>query len=247
VSSNFRDSRFYQIDPIRKTARLFIDGPSLGMSRAGNCVVDEGCVWVSEVDGCRIWRFDATGKPMLKLGNGEAGFQSDIADFDEVRFSWIYDMRRGPDGNIYVLDSRNFAVRMIDLRLNRVRTVAGTGKPGYDGDGGDARLATFRSSPAACFDGPISLSLDEEGNIFVGDKFNRVVRMIERAHNAITTIAGHTTSTSDKANAPEERDPLAVRPPKISSMEYFDGRLLVPTDLSENSGDLVVLTKRPSS
>ena len=69
---------------------------------------------------------------------------------------------------------------MIDLPLNRVRTVAGTGKPGYEGDGGDPRLATFGSNPSARFDGPISLSLDKEGNILVGDRFSRVVRMIER-------------------------------------------------------------------
>jgi hypothetical protein len=248
VSSNFKDSHFYQIDPIRKTARLFIDGPSLGMKHAGNCVVDhQGCVWVNEVDGCRIWRFDSTGKPTLKLGDGEPGFQSDISDFDEVRFSWIYDMRKGPEGNIYVLDSRNFAVRTIDLRLSRVRTIAGTGKPGYEGDGGDPKLATFGSDPSARFDGPISLSLDNQGNIFVGDRFNRVVRMIERSSNTISTIAGDTTSASEKPNDPRERDPMALRLPKISSMDFFDERLFVPTDLGDNAGDLVVLRKKPGS
>jgi hypothetical protein len=77
-------------------------------------VDDEGCVWVNEVEGCRVWRFDSTGKAVMTLGDGKPGFQSGIADFDEVRFNWIYDIRRGPDGNIHVLDRRNFAVRMID-------------------------------------------------------------------------------------------------------------------------------------
>ena len=57
-------------------------------------------------------------------------------------------MRRGPDGNIYVLDSRNFAIRLIDLKTHVVKTIAGMGKTGYDGDNGDALNATFGSSPA---------------------------------------------------------------------------------------------------
>jgi len=63
-------------------------------------------------------------------------------NFGEAKFHWIYDIRRGPDGNIYVLDSRNFAVRLIDLKNRKVKTIAGTGKAGYEGDRGKALNAT---------------------------------------------------------------------------------------------------------
>jgi hypothetical protein len=244
VMSNFGDSRLYRIIPNDLEARLFTDGSAMGMKHAGNCVVDdEGYVWVNEVEGCRIWKFDPTGKPVLILGNGEPGFQSDVVDSDNAKFSWIYDMRKGPDGNIYVLDSGNFAVRMIDVRTNRVSTLAGTGKSGYEGDGRDPKLATFGSDPSARFDGPISLSLDAEGNIYVGDRFNRVVRMIDRRANDIHTIAGDGTTRSEETNNPNERDPLALRLPKISSMDYFNGHLFVPTDLADDTGDLIVLRR----
>ena len=242
--SNFGDARLYHIDVERKKAELFVDGLKIGMKDVGNCVVDnEGMVWVNEVKGCKIWRFDNTGKPVLTLGDGTPGFQSGEVDFDEVRFSWIYDIRRGPDGNIYVLDSRNFAVRSIDLKRRAVNTLSGTGKPGYQGDNGDALNATFGSNPRERFDGPISLSLDEEGNIFVGDRQNHVVRMIDGKSRTIRTIAGNYNSIKGMKNNPEEKDPLRLNLPEISSMDYYDGHLFVPTDLTPEEGDLAVLRK----
>jgi hypothetical protein len=244
IVSNFGDARLYRVDVERRKAELFVDGSSVGMKDAGNCVVDdEDSVWVNEVKGCRIWRFDNTGKPVLTLGDGNQGFQSDAVDFSEAKFSWIYDIRRGPDGNIYVLDSRNFAVRFIDLNRHVVSTLAGTGKPGYDGDGGNALNATFGSNPVARFDGPISLSLGEEGNIFVGDRQNHVVRMIQRKLGTIRTIAGNYNSVKGKSNDPDEKDPLKLNLPEISSMDYYEGHLFIPTDLSPETGDLAVLIR----
>jgi hypothetical protein len=132
IVSNFDDARLYRIDVGRMKTELFVDGSRIGMKDVGNCVVDnEGLVWVNEVKGCKIWRFDSTHKPVLTLGDGIPGFRSGAVDFGEVKFSWIYDIRRGPDGNICVLDSKNFAVRSIDLKRRVVNTLAGTGKAGY--------------------------------------------------------------------------------------------------------------------
>jgi hypothetical protein len=242
--SNFGDAHIYRVDIERKKADLFVDGSGIGMKDAGNCVVDnEGLVWVNEVRGCKVWRFDGTGRPALTLGDGKRGFQSREADFEEARFGWICDIRRGPDGNIYVLDSANFAVRLISLARSTVTTLAGTGKPGYEGDDGDASNATFGSDPTVRFDGPISLSLDEEGNIFVGDRQNHVVRMISRNSGIIRTIAGKHDSVKGMNNNPEEKDPLRLNLPEISSMDYWNGQLFVPTDLSPGTGELAVLKK----
>lgn len=244
IESNFGNNLLFRIDPGKMEAKLFSDGSALGMKNAGNCVVDdEGCVWVNEVEGCKVWRFDSKGKSILTLGDGKPGFQPDVVDFEKVRFNWIYDVRRGPDGNIYVLDSKNFAVRMIDIRNRRVFTLAGTGKAGYEGDGGNALSATFGSDPNAKFDGPISMSVDEEGNIFVGDRFNHVVRVIQRKTGIIQTIAGDHKSIDENRNDPKQRDPFKLNLPKISSMDYYDGRLFIPTDLTDDLGDLIVLRK----
>lgn len=242
VTSNFKDAKLHLIDPSKKRAALFVDGLKIGMKDAGNCVIDdEGSVWVNEVRGCKIWRFDRTGKPTLILGNGTSGFQTQKVSFEDARFSWVYDIRRGPDGNIYVLDSKNFAIRLIDPKKQTVNTLAGNGKSGYEGDGTDAKNATFGSNPEARFDGPISMSLDEEGNIFVGDKMNHVVRMVHRKSNIIETIAGNQNSINGQRNNSHEKDPFRLNLPEISSMDYFNRHLFIPTDLKAEEGDLAVL------
>ena len=71
-----------------------------------------------------VVQFDPDGQPVLTLGNGESGFQAEDVSFNEVQFSWVYDIRCGSDGNIYVLDSRNFVVRKIDLRREVVTRTA---------------------------------------------------------------------------------------------------------------------------
>ncbi len=244
VVSNFKTADLYLIDPSTMTARLLVDGHALGMVDMGNCVVDdEGYIWVNEVTGCKLWRFDSAGRPVEVLGDGTPGFRLDPVPFGEARFSWIYDIRRGPDSTIYVLDSRNFAVRVVDVARRCVRTIAGDGRAGYEGDGEDARQARFGGNPQAKFDGPISLSVDEETTVYVGDRFNHVVRMIDGTTGIISTIAGTRWAKEGQANEPSELDPLRVNLPKISSMDYCDNRLFVPTDLTGDSGDLVVLRK----
>lgn len=245
IVSNFGDARLLRVDVDKETAESFVDGKEIGMKDAGNCVVDdENTIWVNEVTGCKIWRFNTAGEPILRLGNGTPGFQSGCVDFEEARFNWIYDLRRGPDGNIYVLDSKNFALRMIDLKRCSVQTLAGTGKPGYAGDHGDASNATFGGDPSAGFDGPISLSIDEVGNIFVGDRQNHVVRMINKKTNAVETIAGNHHAAKGKNNNPSETNPLKLNLPEISSMDYHKGCLYVPTDITREEGDLAILTRK---
>ena len=141
--SNFGIARLYRIDTRTMAAELLVDGHALGLVDMGNCVVDrEGCVWVNEVTGCRVWRFDGEGRVVGVLGSGQPGFRPEATSFEDARFSWIYDLRRGPDERLYVLDSRNFALRAIDVGQRLVITLAGTGRAGYSGDGGDAREAT---------------------------------------------------------------------------------------------------------
>ncbi len=85
--------------------------------------------------------------------------------------------------------------------------------------------------------------MDEEKNVYIGDRFNHVVRMIDGITGIISTIAGNHEAYDERANDTNERDPLHLNLPKISSMDYHDNRLFVPTDLAADSGDLVVLRK----
>lgn len=239
VSSN-GTNEIFKVWPDRKSAELLINTRHIGLKYPGNCVYDEqGNIWVNEIEGCRVWKFNLAGEPILTLGNGQPGFQEGTVPFEAAQFNWIYDLRLGPDGNIYVLDSKNFSVRRINMQQGTVSLVVGTGKPGYSGDRGPALTATLGSNSNEYFDGPFSLSLDEEGNIFIGDTYNHVVRMVDHATQQISTIAGRHPAEPNKRTDPLETDPLKLNLPKICGLDYYDSCLFVP----DWSDDLIVLEK----
>ena len=70
---------------------------------------------------------------------------------------------------------------LIDLADGRLHHVAGTGKSGYSGDGGDARKAQLA--------GPKGVALSESG-IFLADTESHTIRVIDRRTNVIRTLVG---------------------------------------------------------
>jgi sugar lactone lactonase YvrE len=96
-----------------------------------------------------------------------------------------------------------------DLKAGLIRTVAGTGVPHWSGDGAEALVA--------CLNEPKSLTLDAEGNLFIADSENHVVRKIDWKTRCIKTIAGCLqkieSGAKDVSHAPTvegvEDDPLA--------------------------------------
>jgi DNA-binding beta-propeller fold protein YncE len=70
----------------------------------------------------------------------------------------------------------------MDLDSLVVRHMAGTGKPGYSGDGGPATAATFN--------GPKGITATPDGLIYVVDTENQAIRLIDTRQNRIYTVAG---------------------------------------------------------
>jgi len=62
----------------------------------------------------------------------------------------------------------------------------------------------------------------------------------------IRTIAGNHNGVKGESNDPDDKNPLKLNLPEISSMDYHHGHLFVPTDLTPESGGLAVLKKGSS-
>jgi sugar lactone lactonase YvrE len=74
-------------------------------------------------------------------------------------------------GNVYISDTGNCAVRMINASTGIINTVAGTlGSCGYSGDNGSATGAQLNS--------PAGISVDGFGDIFIADNQNNAVRVV---------------------------------------------------------------------
>ena len=87
-------------------------------------------------------------------------------------------------GNIYIADSYNNAIRMINRSTGIITTIAGNGTWGGSGDGGPATSAMLRC--------PSSVAIHaSSGNVVIADTWNLAIRMISSRTGIITTIAGN--------------------------------------------------------
>ena len=81
---------------------------------------------------------------------------------------------------VWVADGLRHQILRVDLATGRVSVVAGTGKPGYSGDGGPAARAQLQEV--------VGLALDRAGNLYAADLGNGRVRRIS-PRGTITTVA----------------------------------------------------------
>jgi sugar lactone lactonase YvrE len=89
-------------------------------------------------------------------------------------------------GNMYIADTRNHAVRVVDgagiiHRFAGLGPLSGAGQPGFSGDGGPATDAKLSE--------PRDVAADQDGNIFIADTGNNVIRMVA-PDGTISTVVG---------------------------------------------------------
>jgi streptogramin lyase len=109
-----------------------------------------------------------------------------VAGFSDTQVNNVYGLAIGPDGALYFCDLGNQRIRKIDLKTKRMTTVAGTGQPGYSGDGGPATQATLRA--------PHELVFDKNGDLYIAERDNHVIRKVTMKTGIISTVAGTGTA-----------------------------------------------------
>jgi hypothetical protein len=82
---------------------------------------------------------------------------------------------------LFIAEAGNHCVRRLDLKTGVLTTVAGTGKPGYTGDGGPATRATFNEPYAVVADG---------ADLYIVDRLNAAIRKVDGKTGTVTTVAG---------------------------------------------------------
>ena len=137
------------------------------------------------------------------------------------------------DGNIFVADTFNYTVRKI-TPAGEVTTVAGTaGTNGYaDGVG-----------TAAKFNGPFSVVVDSQGNLFVSDLYNLVVRKIAPDGTVTTPYgqAGIPGRLDGVGTAALFNSPMGVAIDGADNLYVTDSQ--IPPDLSSTSSGNNILRR----
>ena len=126
----------------------------------------------------------STGIVTTVAGNGLSGYNGDGMLATSSRLSGPIGIAIDPStSDLYIADFGNRIIRLVTKSTGVISTIAGTGYPGYSGDGGLATNATFTN--------PEGVDVDPStGNFYVTDEDRGVARMITKSTGIITTIGG---------------------------------------------------------
>jgi sugar lactone lactonase YvrE len=152
------------------------EGDPLAESSAGEA---PGFSQVADLSG--TVRF-VTGEPA-----GRARFSGDGGPALAAQLNFPTAVAVDADGNVYIADTMNHRIRMVEAATGIIRTIAGTGHPRYSGDGGPAMSAGLQDPSAIVLDG-------RRWYLYVADQSNNRIRAVDLRSGVISTVAGNGTA-----------------------------------------------------
>ena len=139
-----------------------------------------GNVYVADNGNNRVRKIDLTGIITTIAGNGIPGYNGDGIAATAGELNHPTAVATDAYGDVFISDSGNGRIREVNSK-GIISTVAGNGKYGFNGDGGQASAAEFAY--------PMGLTVDAAGNIYVADNGNYRIRKINTS-GIVNTIAG---------------------------------------------------------
>jgi sugar lactone lactonase YvrE len=144
---------------------------------------EEGVLYIADQSNNRVRAVDlATGVIRTVAGTGTAGYNGDGAAATETALAGPSGLALASDGTLFIADSFNGRIRAVDPVTGRIRTVVG--------DGGEYRYQGPDEPPSGSLSRPSGITVDEEGNLYVTDSDNHLVRRWDRITGCIERIAG---------------------------------------------------------
>lgn len=156
-------------------------------------LADDGSMYILDQRNQVIRKVDAEGIITTVAGQVKlAGFEGDGGAPLQARFNFPTGSNPQPngsmalhDGKLYIADTLNHRIRVIDLETNTIDTFAGTGQPGFSGDEGPAIEAEINN--------PRKLTIGPDERLYFGDEYNHRIRAIDLETGIIETVAGNGT------------------------------------------------------
>jgi hypothetical protein len=131
----------------------------------------------------RVRRVDSSGLITTVAGSNTAGFSGDGGPASSAQLNQPRGLAVDGSGNLYIADSNNYRIRLVDAATQTINTNAGNGTVSFGGDGGP--------SSSARLDGPADVAIDSAGNRYIADVGNGRVRKVDAATGIISTVAGN--------------------------------------------------------
>src|SRR3989441_9080721 len=152
----------------------------------GVTIAPDGDLIVADSHNDRVRRVDKpTGVITTIAGSGENGYDGDEKPATEAALNTPSAVAAAPNGDIYIADTLNNRIRMIDHATGLIHTAAGDGEPGDAQDGGDGGPAT-----SGHLFMPSDIALAPNGDIYIADMHHYRIRKVDARTHVITTVAG---------------------------------------------------------
>ena len=146
---------------------------------------------IADTDNHSIRRVDtSTGIITTFAGTGSSGYSGDGGAAVSAKFNKPRGIFADEAGHIYIADTDNHRVRMVDAATGIITLVAGSGNDNYD-QGSDEDVSPL----SAHFKKPRGLYVDASGNIYIADTENCMIRKVDVSTNKINRVAGATNGT----------------------------------------------------
>ena len=130
----------------------------------------DGSFYILERNGNALRFVDAGGKIKTAVGTGKPGLSGDDGPALEATMSGPKHLCLDRDGNVIIADAETHTIRRYDAKTGKITRIAGTGKKGAAGIGGD---------PLACeLARPHGVTIAPDGRLIITDSYNnRVLRI----------------------------------------------------------------------
>ncbi len=168
----------------------------------GLAIGPDAALYFCDLDNQRIRRLDLkTRRTTTIAGNGQRGYEGNGAAAADASLDMPHEIQFDARGNLYIAERDNHVVRMVEAGSARISTFAGSGTPGFSGDGGPASAAQLR--------GPHSIAIEPGGrSLLICDVGNHRLRRVEFATGRIETWGGTGESAATPDGAPLAGTPL---------------------------------------
>ncbi|MGC8834767.1 MAG: hypothetical protein ACP5R4_12015, partial [Armatimonadota bacterium] len=146
----------------------------------GVAVDSEGNLWVADFGNSRIRKISADGTISTVAGSSTVGYDGDGGPATQAALTSPYGIAVLPSGDLVFTDFSANAIRTVS-REGIITTLAGTGIPGFSGDGGPPRQAALWN--------PAGIAAAPDGTIYFADSGNNRIRAV-LPNRFIITVAG---------------------------------------------------------
>jgi DNA-binding beta-propeller fold protein YncE len=160
-------------------------GPSIhaGLNEPAALAVYGTRLYIADQSNNRIRMIDLnTGIISTVAGTGSAGYNGDGIPAAEAALAGPSGLAIGTDGTLYIADTFNGRIRGVDPATGVITTMVG--------DGGEYRYQGPMEACSMSLSRPSGIAVDGDGNLFITDSDNHLVRRWERATRRVDRVAG---------------------------------------------------------